>query len=115
MKRTPPYILIAPVDNMWEAVKSGQKKITIRSGLRDYQVGDVTMLCCHIRNCAVMADIVGVYHGKLSTVPMEFIRADGFGDHENALQGMQRFYPDMTLESDVTVVLWDNLRGKMVE
>ncbi|MFC1638744.1 ASCH domain-containing protein [Patescibacteria group bacterium] len=113
MKQPLYALLIAPDFRMRSDILCGRKAITIRAGHRDYRVGLPVMLCCHEVPWCVMADIAEVKHCRLRDVTSAELQDDGFIDHDDALAGLKRFYPQMTLDSDVTVVRWENLRGAL--
>lgn len=113
MKQPLYAILIAPIEEMRARVLDGRKKITIREGHRDYKPGKV-ILCCHLEPWAVSADIVSVRHTTLGEVTDEEYESDGFADRENMLAVMRRFYPNITSDSPVTVIRWENVEGKLV-
>lgn len=114
MKQPLYALLIAPIPEMRQAILDGRKKITIREGHRDYRNGKA-MLCCHLEPWAVMAEITNVRHTTLREVTEEEYVADGFESQDDLLLGMQRFYPNMTTDSPVTVIRWDNLEGALTE
>lgn len=107
-------LLVAPDDQMRLDIVRKIKKISIREGHRDYRLGPV-MLCCHLVPWAVMAHITEVRHCALREVTKEEYQADGFKTQKALLEGLKRFYPTMTLDSPVTVIRWDNVRGKLVD
>ena len=45
----------------------------------------------------------------------EEYNADGFGTQEDLLNGMHKYYPKIDYASPVTVIKWDNIRGKLVD
>jgi len=109
-------LLIDPDREMRHAILEGRKKITIREGYREgYDPGRLVMLCCEKDPWCVMADIVEVRHCTLAEVTPEELEADGFGDHEDMWEGMRRFYPGLDWDSPVTVIRWENVRGKLVD
>lgn len=113
--KNPMYaLLIAPDHEMRRSILYGGKTITIREGHRDYRPGPV-MLCCHLVPWAVMADITNVRHCTLREVTEEEYQDDGFHTQDDLLKGLQRFYPNMTLDSPVTVIRWQNARGFLVD
>lgn len=114
MKRALQAILIAPDANMRHAILIGQKTLTIREGHRNYTPGSA-MICCHIEPWAVMVEIENVQHTTLGKVPPNDILADGFLDHRDAVQQLKRFYKDIDLNSDVTIVHWKNPQGHLVD
>lgn len=107
-------LLISPDPQMWADILSEKKKITIREGHRDYQPGPA-ILCCHLTSRAVMVDITNVRYCTLKEVTEEEYRADGFNSREELLAGLQNFYPDMTFNTPVTVIRWQNVRGRLVD
>ncbi|MBU6414781.1 ASCH domain-containing protein [Patescibacteria group bacterium] len=114
MKQPMYALLIAPDHRMRTNVVYGGKTITIREGHRGYQPS-LVMLCCHLVPWAVMADITNVRHCTLREVTQEEYEDDGFHSQEDLLQGMQRFYPNLTLDSPVTVIRWEKVRGFLVD
>ncbi len=118
MPDTRPGLLALLIDTdkaMRQDIIAETKQITIREGWRDYQVGRPVMLCCQIEPWCVMADIVEVRHTRLREVYREEWEADGFDSKEDLSTGMQRFYPDMNWNSLITVIRWENVRGKLVD
>ncbi len=114
MKQPLYAILIAQDTQMRENVLSEKKQITIREGHRDYKEG-TALVCCHLEPWAVMVDITGVRYCTLSEVTKEEYNADGFRTQEDLLNGMRKFYPKIDYTSPVTVVKWNNVRGKLVD
>lgn len=107
---------IAPNREERLAILDGRKKITIRDGYREgYNVGRPVMLCCQIDPWCVMADITKVRHCLLREVTEDECRAGGFSSREEFLTGMRQFYPEIKWNSAVTVISWDNVRGKLVD
>lgn len=116
MALKPPLValLISPDRYMRDAIHRGIKKITIREGHRDYQAGQTVMLCCHLESWAVMAKVTEVRHCTLGEVAKEEYLADGFQSASDMLNGMRRFYPNLSYQSPVTVIRWDNAQGEWV-
>jgi len=100
---------------MAEAVLLGMKIISIREGHIDYRVGEEVFIVCLEQGWCAVADLVCSRHTTLRHVrPIELF-ADGFADLDQALEALRRFYPDLTLDSEVTVVGWDHIRGSSVD
>jgi len=105
MKKPLQAILIAS-EQMRDDTKSGKKKVTIREGHRDYVCGPV-LLGCHIRDWAYMAEINSVVHTTLGCVDAKDLVDDyGSPSHENAVKVLSEWYPNINLDSEVTVVRW---------
>lgn len=114
MKPALQALLIAPDHEMRKSILWGSQSLSIREGHRDYHCGPV-MLCCHIVPWAVMADITSVRHCQLGQVTKEEYKDAGFHSQKDLLLGLQKFYPHLTMDSPVTVVRWEKLRGYLVE
>jgi len=93
---------------------NGKKKITIRKDWRDYRPG-LVIICCHIEPWAVMAEITKVRHCTLEEVTEAEYQADGFKSKKGLLEGLRKFYPDITWNSPVTIIRWDNAHGYWVD
>ncbi|MBI2676949.1 MAG: ASCH domain-containing protein [Candidatus Yanofskybacteria bacterium] len=113
MKPALQALLIAPDCCVRDQIVWGTKTVTIREGHRDYKLGKV-MLCCHLEPWAVMADITEVRHCLLKEVTKEECFDDGFSNRVELLHDLQRFYPDLTANSPVTVIKWANVTGTLV-
>lgn len=111
MKTALRALLIAPEPQMIADVINRVKCISIREGHRDYVAGQPILIGCPKTNWAVMADCTDVHWRPLGEVEEDDLTADGFIDHEHALKELQRFYPNMTLNSMVTVIEWACARG----
>lgn len=107
-------LLISPNQTSRANIVSGIQTISVREGHRDYQAGRPVMLSCHLVPWAVMADIAEVRHCTLGDVIKEEYVAAGYATHVGLCAGLQEFYPDMTMDSPVTVIRWTNVRGKLV-
>lgn len=114
MKQGLQGLLIAPDRKMRDAIHRGIKAITIREGHRDHKPGPA-LIACHIEPWAVMADITSVRHCTLREVTKEEYKADGFNSKVELLNGMRKFYPNMNLDSPVTVIRWTNVHGYWVD
>lgn len=114
MKTALRALLIAPEPYMISDVITGIKCVSIREGHRDYVAETPLLIGCPTANWAVMADCTDVEWTSLGEVIDEDLQADGFHNLEDALAQLQRFYPHMTLDSAVTVIKWENVRGCLI-
>lgn len=106
MKRPLQAILIAG-ESQRDEVLANKKSITIRTGHRDYKQGTV-ILCCHLINWATMRNITDVRMTTLQNVTEQEWLDDGFESQSEMVTELRKYYPDITLDSDVTVVRWNN-------
>jgi len=114
LKRPLQALLIAPDKKMGEDVLSGNKKITIREGWRDYQPA-LSVLCCPIEPWCVGINITDVKYKSIKEVTPEEYLADGFKSRDELIEGLKKYYPNINLESKVTVICWDKINGKLVD
>jgi len=104
MKRAMQALLIAG-ERQKEEVLSGKKKITIRKDHRDYSTGSV-LIGCHILNWATLKTITGIRFTTVGELTPEELQDNGLLDDLDALEVLREYYPDLTLESKVTVIRW---------
>lgn len=83
-------------DDLIPAMLSGSKTVTIRKGKREF--ADEIEIAGHA------AQVKTVEYYSLETCPLDVLLADGFHSFKDVVDGMKRFYPDITPDSDVTVV-----------
>ena len=116
-KEVPTPFFKRPMQALWVGdskmmanIINGVKKITVRGGYRDYKVDKaVFVLDSEIGKAtiAVVKNIKKVQWKKLGELAKEEVEADGFKNFDDMLKGMQVFYPESDLNSQVTVVEWD--------
>jgi len=105
-----------PLQALWVAniamladILADRKRITIRFGYKDYKVDKaVFVVVCdfNVVTVAVVKQLKSVKWKKLCELTKEEIEADGFKDLNDALNGLQRFYPEIGLDSPITVIEW---------
>jgi len=102
-------VLLVAGEGARDAVFDGTKRISIRSGHRNYKVGGRLILCCHILNWATMKTIKSVKWTTLADVtPIEY-RDDGFSTWTDLRDGLRKFYPEITDNSPVTIIRWGEI------
>ena len=88
-------------------VLSGKKQITIRQGYRDYSNGP-TLIGCHILNWATLKQITSVHYALFKNITLKELQDDGFQNHDEALDRLHRWYPDLTIDSEMTIIRWED-------
>lgn len=119
-KVIPPLVALLMADSFYEPIINGDKKITIREGIRDYKPGQRVVLCyCPTiqreevldigvqYGWAVMARITEVSISALRNADIQDLKDDGMESVEDAVNCLQDFYPDITEDSPVTVIRWE--------
>ena len=92
-------------EGVFDALTDG-KRVTIRKGRRNIQLGDIIFESTEIKRIQ-KADIIYVMYSLLKNIPIDAIENDGFNSVEEMLDGMKGFYPDITLDSECTIVYFD--------
>ncbi|RYM35751.1 hypothetical protein ERX46_01790 [Brumimicrobium glaciale] len=92
-------------EDIFDALEKG-KVTTIRKGRRDIALGELLFESVET-NRQQIVDVVMVYYTRLENVKREDLENDGFKNHQDMWEQMQRFYPDIGLEDEVTVVLFN--------
>ena len=90
-------------EGVMDNLEFGNKLVTIRSGRRDIQLGELLFESVELGREAVVV-VTKVLYCALKDVDPDYYFKDGFHSTEEMLEGMKNFYPDMTLDSEVTVV-----------
>jgi hypothetical protein len=112
-KRALQALLIAGT-KMRDEVLDGLKKITIREGHRNYTLGPV-MIGCHLLSWATLRTITKIQWKLLKEVTDEEMFADGFISQDDMMAGLRQFYPNIGLDSPVTVVEWEYQNTSLVD
>jgi hypothetical protein len=99
---------------MWDDALRRKKKISIRMGHHDYHPGPVILCSINLGLCAE-AMITSVLHTSLAEVPIRDIKDNSYGDHQDAIEGLRRFYPTIQMDSPVTVIRWNGIKGAAVD
>jgi len=89
-------------EDIFDALEDG-KLTTIRKGRRVIVLGGLLFESLETKRRKTV-EVTSVYFADLKNVKMEDLENDGFKDHQDMWEQMQRFYPDIGLEDEVTVV-----------
>jgi hypothetical protein len=90
-------------EGVFDNLEYGDKLVTIRKGRRDIILGDLLFESVDIAREAVV-EVRKVIYCRLGEVPATYYLKDGFTSAEDMLEGMRNFYPDVTMDSEVTVI-----------
>ena len=89
-----------------DLIRSGKKKITFRAGRRRFRPGEIVNGEC-AEGISILLRITGCEAKPLKDVTEEEARADLFESRAVVLEGMQRFYPHMTWETEVSLIRFE--------
>ena len=84
-------------------IESGKKRITIREGIREYELGPC-MMGCWEKNWCQRVFITSITHTRLQDIPIEDVIESGHVSHRSLFLDLARFYPNINNQSYVTVV-----------
>lgn len=109
--------LLVPRDNkLRQDIISGKVTIAIRKGHCDYMSGQQLVLCCHLDEpWTVLADIVTAHYLYRYSILQDTIEAAGYRTREEMEIKLKEYYPDLNLDTPLTVIQWQNVRGKLVD
>jgi hypothetical protein len=85
---------------------SGKKLITIREGHRDYTNGPVLIAASNY-SWVLMKQIVNVRHTTIDELTIQELNDDGFYTKQEAIDCLKQWYPNIGLNSAVTVIRWE--------
>ncbi|MDH5367657.1 MAG: hypothetical protein OEW67_11750 [Cyclobacteriaceae bacterium] len=89
-------------EDVFDALDTG-KTTTIRKGRISISLGELLLQSTALKREETVL-VKMVYFCLLKDVMQDDIINDGFDDHDDMSEKMKRFYPDITLETEVTVV-----------
>ena len=104
MRRPLQGLLIS--EELAEKIENDEKKITIRAGQRDYEIGAVLIGCPTVPWSSVKR-ITNVRHTILKEITPEEYKLDGFNSFDEMISGLSEFYSDLTPDSEMTIIRWD--------
>ena len=79
------------------------KNTTIRNGRRDIALGPLMFESLHEKRNMIVT-VHSVEYCRVIDVRTDDIVNDGFKNHLDMIKGLQRFYPDIKADSEVTVI-----------
>lgn len=89
-----------------DLIRSGRKKITFRAGRRKFRPGEIVDGKC-AEGVILPLRITRCETKPLGEVTEEEARADLFDSREVVLEGMRKFYPEMTWETEISLIRFE--------
>jgi hypothetical protein len=95
-------------NDLFPALKNGGKRVTIRKGRRDIQLGKLLFspTIPDKKLKGVKVNVIEVRYKRIRDVTEDEAKGDGFWDSEDMYQGMKRFYPDLKRTDEVTFIIF---------
>lgn len=94
-------------EDVFDALATG-KSTTIRKGKLTIALDDMLLESTDKKREQIVC-VKDVYYGLLKDVKHEDIVNDGFKNYQELVEKMKRFYPDISLDTEVTVIKFDKL------
>lgn len=98
-----PLTALLLAEELIEDTESGHKTVTIRQGHRDYQPGKVIFACPEV-GWSTAKEITEVKHTTPRCCEKQDYRDEGWKSRKNMVEDIQRFYPKLTMDSQITVI-----------
>lgn len=89
-------------EDIFDALENG-KRTTIRKDRRNIALGEL-MFESTEEGRQKIVEVESFYYTKLENVNAKDLENDGFKNHYDMWEKMQRFYPEITLIDEVTVI-----------
>jgi hypothetical protein len=97
----PQSLKLAP--DIFDQLQAEEKRVTIRKGRRDIQLGILDFVCTSGTRGATV-NVTSVEYTSLVMVTQDDLVSDGFKNIAELYDTMKRFYPDITLKDEVTII-----------
>lgn len=85
----------------------GTKRSTVRKGRRGIVPGSLALEAADGGGWGVVVNVTEVRHKKLSELTDEEAQSDNAASAKELAEAMKRFYPDITPDSDITIILFN--------
>jgi hypothetical protein len=89
-----------------DLIRTGRKRMTFRAGRRRFRPGEIVEGEC-AEGITMLLRITGCETKRLREVTEEEAKADLFEGREAILEGMRRFYPEMTWETEISLIRFE--------
>lgn len=94
-------------DDLLLAIIGGDgERVTVRKGRRDIKLGQLLFVGAKDDGLRYVVEVIEVRYVKAYDIPDDVIRAEGFDNWTDFYEDMKKFYPDMDLTDECTVVFF---------
>lgn len=94
-------------DDLFPAAKKGNKTVTIRRGRREIQLGKLLFEGAQDESLQLEVEVVETRHLRISGVPDDVCKEDGFSDWVKFYEGMKHYYPDLDVSEECTIIFFE--------
>ena len=94
-------------DDLLLAIIGGDgERVTVRKGRRDIKLGQLLFVGAKDDGLRYVVEVIEVRYVKAYDIPDDVSRAEGFDNWTDFYEDMKKFYPDMDLTDECTVVFF---------
>lgn len=94
-------------DDLFPSLEEGNKRMTIRRGYRDIRLGDLLFEGVTDESLQKEVEVVEVTHIGIGAVSEEECQNDGFENWGDFFQGMKKYYPDLEVTEECTLIYFE--------
>ncbi len=95
-------------DKSFDGLFDGTKVVTIRKGRIDIPLGINKMESASDNTHIKEIEVYQVVYMHLKFIPDTVAQDDGYENSEEMFEGLLKFYPDLTLEDEVTIIYFNS-------
>lgn len=95
-------------NNLFAGLHDGGKRVTIRRGRRDIQLGALVFSPVAADGTKpVRVEVTEVRYKRLKSVTNKEAQSDGFLDAKDMRKGMKKYYPGLKVAETVTFIIFE--------
>jgi len=95
-------------DDLLLAITGGDgERVTVRKGRRDIELGRLHFIGSRDKTLNYIVEVTEVRYVRVVNVDEDVIKAEGFDNWTDFYEDMKKFYPDLELTDEVTVIYFE--------
>jgi hypothetical protein len=94
-------------DNLFKPLRQGNKKLTIRRGRLDVQLGSLMFEGVEDNTIWEQVEVIEIRYVRIINVPEEIYIADGFKNWVDFYEGMRKHYFDLDITDECTIIIFE--------
>lgn len=104
---TPRQFLELDDDLLLAIIGGDGERVTVRKGYREIKLGELLFVGAKDKDLRYIVGVTEIRHVRVVDVDDDVVKAEGFDNWNNFYEGMKKFYPDLDLTDEVTVVYFE--------
>lgn len=93
-------------DELFVPLRQSNKKLIIRRGRRDIELGELIFIGANDETLWEGVEVIEVRYVRVSNVSEKIYKQDGFSDYVDFYRGMKKFYPDLDVDDECTIIIF---------